>query len=165
VPNSTLASSLVTGKDNQIDRIVGLESGADDYMTKPFDPRELLSRVKNLLMRVLAQEKQKEKGFIRKFEGWTLDLNKRELSTPAGGRQTLSAGEFQLLLALIENTGEVLTRDQLMNRIRNREWYSDDRYIDVLVGQVRRKFRLHDQDTTFISTIHGTGYLFSPTVT
>ncbi len=74
----------MTGKDNQIDRIVGLESGADDYITKPFDPRELLSRVKNLLRRVRAQEKQKEKGFIRKFEGWTLDLNKRELSTPAG---------------------------------------------------------------------------------
>ncbi|MBT3623499.1 MAG: response regulator [Gammaproteobacteria bacterium] len=156
---------LVTGKDNQIDRIVGLESGADDYITKPFDPRELLSRVKNLLRRVRTQEKLKEKGFTRKFEGWTLDLNKRELSTPAGKRQPLSAGEFQLLLALIENSGEVLTRDELMNRIRSREWYPDDRYIDVLVGQVRRKFRLHDQDTTFISTIHGSGYLFSPTVT
>lgn len=155
---------LVTGKDDQVDRIVGLESGADDYVTKPFDPRELLSRVKNLLWRVQAQEKQKEKGFKRKFEGWTLDLNKRELTTPEGKLQTLSAGEFHLLLALIENAGEVMTRDQLMNRIRNREWYPDDRYIDVLVGQVRRKFRQYDPDTTFISTIHGTGYLFAPVV-
>ena len=155
---------LVTGKDDQVDRIVGLESGADDYVTKPFDPRELLSRVKNLLWRVRAQEKQKEKGFKCKFEGWMLDLNKRELTTPDNKLQTLSAGEFHLLLALIENAGQVMTRDQLMNRIRNREWYPDDRYIDVLVGQVRRKFRQYDPDTTFISTIHGTGYLFAPTV-
>ena len=156
---------LVTRKDEQIDRIVGLESGADDYVTKPFDPRELLSRVKNLLWRVKAQEKQKEKGFKRSFEGWTLDLNKRELVTPQNDVQPLSAGEFHLLLALIENAGQVMTRDQLMNRIRNREWYPDDRYIDVLVGQVRRKFREFAPGTTFISTIHGTGYLFAPAVT
>jgi two-component system torCAD operon response regulator TorR len=155
---------LVTGKGEQIDRIVGLESGADDYVTKPVDMRELLSRVKNLLWRVKAQEKQKRKGFKRAFEGWSLDLNKRELMTPEDVIQPLSAGEFHLLLALIENSGEVLTRDQLMNKIRNREWYPDDRYIDVLVGQVRRKFRKFAPNTTFISTIHGTGYLFSPKV-
>ncbi|MBD3648550.1 MAG: response regulator [Pseudomonadales bacterium] len=155
---------LVTGKNEQIDRIVGLESGADDYVTKPFDSRELLSRVKNLLWRVKAQEKQKQKGHRRTFEGWILDLNKRELASPKGDIQSLSAGEFHLLLALIENAGEVMTRDQLMNKIRNREWYPDDRYIDVLVGQVRRKFRQHDPDATFISTIHGTGYLFAPSV-
>ena len=155
---------LVTGKDEQVDRIVGLESGADDYVTKPFDPRELLSRVKNLLWRIRAQEKQKEQGFKRTFDGWSLDLNKRELTTPGGEPQSLSAGEFHLLLALIENAGQVMTRDQLMNRIRNREWYPDDRYIDVLVGQVRRKFRQHTPGTTFISTIHGTGYLFAPEV-
>lgn len=155
---------LVTGKDEQVDRIVGLESGADDYVTKPFDPRELLSRVKNLLWRIRAQEKQKQKGFKRSFEGWTLNLNKRELVTPQNEIQSLSAGEFHLLLALIENAGQVMTRDQLMNRIRNREWYPDDRYIDVLVGQVRRKFREFAPNTTFISTIHGTGYLFAPPV-
>lgn len=163
--HSDVGIILVTGKDEQVDRIVGLESGADDYVTKPFDLRELLSRVKNLLWRVRAQQKQKEKGFKRSFEGWTLDLNKRELVTPENNTQQLSAGEFHLLLALIENSGQVMTRDQLMNRIRNREWYPDDRYIDVLVGQVRRKFRQFAPETTFISTIHGTGYLFSPRVT
>jgi len=163
--HSDVGIILVTGKDEQVDRIVGLESGADDYVTKPFDPRELLSRVKNLLWRVKVQEKQKEKGFKRSFEGWSLDLNKRELRSPHGEVQPLSAGEFHLLLALIENAGQVMTRDQLMNRIRNREWYPDDRYIDVLVGQVRRKFRQYTPDQTFISTIHGTGYLFAPAVT
>ena len=94
-----------------------------------------------------------------------LDLIKRELSTPTNEIQSLSAGEFHLLLASIENVGEVMTRDQLMNRIRKREWYPDDRYIDGLVGQVRRKFRNFDPDTTFISTIYGAGYLFTPIVT
>jgi len=162
--HSDVGIILVTGKGEQIDRIVGLESGADDYVTKPFDLRELLSRVKNLLWRVKIQETQKEKGFKRSFEGWTLDLNKRELMTPKNELQALSAGEFHLLLALIENSGQVMTRDQLMNKIRNREWFPDDRYIDVLVGQVRRKFRQYAPGITFISTIHGTGYLFSPTV-
>lgn len=155
---------LVTGKDDQIDRILGLESGADDYVTKPFDLRELLSRVKNLLRRVHAQEQQKEKGSKRHFEGWALDLNKRQLATPNGETQSLSAGEFHLLMALVENAGHVMSRDKLMNEIRNREWYPDDRYIDVLVGQVRRKFRDYSPSVTFISTIHGTGYLFSPEV-
>lgn len=155
---------LVTGKGEQIDRIVGLESGADDYVTKPFDPRELLSRVKNLLRRIQAHENQKLKGNKRTFNGWTLDINKRELQSPNGDIETMSAGEFNLLIALISNAGEVMTRDQLMNRIRNREWYPDDRYIDVLVGQVRRKFKNHSPDATYISTIHGTGYLFVPEV-
>ncbi|MGD8416624.1 MAG: response regulator [Pseudomonadales bacterium] len=155
---------LVTSKQEQIDRILGLESGADDYVTKPFDPRELLSRARNLIRRVHIQQKQRRKNHIRTFEGWQLDLNKRELTAPDGTQTTLSAGEYQLLLAFMEKAGEVMNRDQLMNRIRNREWFPDDRYIDVLVGQLRKKLGERAANAKIIATIHGTGYLFTPEV-
>ncbi|MFK7914018.1 MAG: response regulator [Pseudomonadales bacterium] len=155
---------LVTSKQEQIDRILGLESGADDYVTKPFDPRELLSRARNLLRRVHIQQSQRRKNHIRKFDGWTLDLNKRELQAPDGDLKQLSAGEYQLLLAFMEKAGEVMNRDQLMNRIRNREWFPDDRYIDVLVGQLRKKLGERAANAKIIATIHGTGYLFTPEV-
>ncbi len=155
---------LVTSKQEQIDRILGLESGADDYVTKPFDPRELLSRARNLIRRVQLQQRQRRKNHIRNFEGWQLDLNKRELTSPEGEKTTLSAGEYQLLLAFMEQAGEVMNRDQLMNRIRNREWYPDDRYIDVLVGQLRKKLGERAANAKIIATIHGTGYLFTPEV-
>ncbi len=155
---------LVTSKQEQIDRILGLESGADDYVTKPFDPRELLSRARNLIRRVQLQQRQRRKNHIRNFEGWQLDLNKRELTSPEGEKTTLSAGEYQLLLAFMEQAGEVMNRDQLMNRIRNREWYPYDRYIDVLVGQLRKKLGERAANAKIIATIHGTGYLFTPEV-
>ena len=155
---------LVTSKQEQIDRILGLESGADDYVTKPFDPRELLSRSRNLIRRAQMQQTQRKKNHLRTFESWTLDLNKRELTSTDGEKQTLSAGEYQLLLAFMEQAGEVMNRDQLMNRIRNREWFPDDRYIDVLVGQLRKKLGEKASNAKIISTIHGTGYLFTPEV-
>jgi DNA-binding response OmpR family regulator len=162
---SDLGIILVTSKQEQIDKILGLESGADDYVTKPFDPRELLSRARNLLRRVHIQRQQRRKNHVRHFDGWTLDLNKRELTSPDGDKETLSAGEYQLLLAFMERAGEVMNRDQLMNRIRNREWFPDDRYIDVLVGQLRKKLGERAATARFITTIHGTGYLFTPEVT
>ncbi len=162
--NSDIGIILVTSKQEQIDRILGLESGADDYVTKPFDTRELLSRARNLIRRVHIQQSQRRKNHIRRFEGWTLDLNKRELTSPEGENKQLSAGEYQLLLAFMEKAGEVMNRDQLMNRIRNREWYPDDRYIDVLVGQLRKKLGERASNAKIISTIHGTGYLFTPEV-
>ncbi len=162
---SDLGIILVTSKQEQIDKILGLESGADDYVTKPFDPRELLSRARNLLRRVHIQRQQRRKNHVRHFDGWTLDLNKRELTSPEGDKETLSAGEYQLLLAFMERAGEVMNRDQLMNRIRNREWFPDDRYIDVLVGQLRKKLGERAATARFITTIHGTGYLFTPEVT
>jgi len=161
---SDIGIILVTSKQEQIDRILGLESGADDYVTKPFDPRELLSRARNLIRRVHIQQKQRRKNHIRTFDRWQLDLNKRELTSPDGEQTTLSAGEYQLLLAFMEQAGEVMNRDQLMNRIRNREWFPDDRYIDVLVGQLRKKLGERAANAKIIATIHGTGYLFTPEV-
>lgn len=155
---------LVTSKQEQIDRILGLESGADDYVTKPFDPRELLSRARNLIRRVQIQQTQRKRNHLRSFLGWTLDLNKRELTSPDSELVQLSAGEYQLLLAFMEQAGEVMNRDQLMNRIRNREWFPDDRYIDVLVGQLRKKLGERASNAKIIATIHGTGYLFTPEV-
>lgn len=162
--NSDIGIILVTSKQEQIDRILGLESGADDYVTKPFDPRELLSRARNLIRRVQIQQKQRRRNHIRTFDGWSLDLNKRELTSPDGCAVQLSAGEYQLLLAFMEQAGEVMNRDQLMNRIRNREWFPDDRYIDVLVGQLRKKLGERAANAKIIATIHGTGYLFTPEV-
>lgn len=162
--HSDIGIILVTSKQEQIDRILGLESGADDYVTKPFDPRELLSRARNLIRRVQIQQKQRKRNHMRTFDGWTLDLNKRELTSPEGIAEQLSAGEYQLLLAFMEQAGEVMNRDQLMNRIRNREWFPDDRYIDVLVGQLRKKLGERAANAKIIATIHGTGYLFTPEV-
>jgi DNA-binding response OmpR family regulator len=161
---SDIGIILVTSKQEQIDRILGLESGADDYVTKPFDPRELLSRSRNLIRRVQIQQSQRKRNHIRNFDGWRLDLNKRELTSPEESHIQLSAGEYQLLLAFMEQAGEVMNRDQLMNRIRNREWFPDDRYIDVLVGQLRKKLGERASDAKIIATIHGTGYLFTPEV-
>jgi len=162
--NSDVGIILVTSKQEQIDRLLGLESGADDYVTKPFDPRELLSRSRNLIRRVQLQQSQRKRNHIRNFGEWVLDLNKRELTSPDGEAIQLSAGEYQLLLAFMEKAGEVMNRDELMNRIRNREWFPDYRYIDVLVGQLRKKLGERASTARIIATIHGTGYLFTPEV-
>lgn len=162
---SDIGIILVTSQSEQIDKLIGLESGADDYVTKPFDPRELISRTRNLQRRVRTQRNQRERVHLRKFAGFTLDLKRRELTSPAGHAQHLTAGEYQLLLTFIEHAGEVMSRDRIMARIRNREWYPDDRYIDVLVGHLRKKLGETASNATLVTTIHGSGYLFTPDVT
>lgn len=159
--SSEIGIIMVTGKDELIDKIVGLESGADDYVTKPFEPRELLSRVKNLIRRrdVFSATSQPKQKTIN-FKGWTLDPGKRKLAPPEGEAMFLSEGEYQLLQELIENRGNLLTRDEIMMRIRNREWHPDDRYVDVLVVKLRQKFKRYDPDEKFITTVHGKGYIF-----
>lgn len=156
---------LVTSKGDEIDRIVGLELGADDYVTKPFNPRELLVRAKNLLWRVRETvEPQRENGRQAQqwhFEGWSLDGSKRLLTAPDETSERLPEGEFKLLQALIINSGQVLSRDQLMDAIHDREWTPNDRSVDVLVGRLRRKLRDNPSDPHFILTAHGAGYMFA----
>lgn len=158
---------LVTSKDDLVDRIVGLESGADDYVTKPFEMRELLSRVKNILRRSKDRRSAGVSNSTRtwNFHDWVLDVNKRILSTPDEENVSLSEGEFQLLLTMVENSGRIMSRNELMRTIRNRDWQPDDRYVDVLVVKLRQKFKRKSPDLVFITTVHGTGYLFEPEAT
>ncbi|MBY4676631.1 two-component system response regulator TorR [Marinobacterium arenosum] len=154
---------LVTSKDDDIDRIVGLELGADDYVTKPFNPRELLVRAKNLLWRVQdgRQPATVSQPNSWRFEGWLLDGSKRLLIAPDQQSDRLPEGEFKLLSALIGHPGQVLSRDQLMDAIHDREWTPNDRSVDVLIGRLRRKLRDNPADPHFILTAHGAGYMFA----
>lgn len=166
--NSEIGIILVTVRQDEVDRIVGLECGADDYVTKPFNPREVLARAKNLIRRVqLLQSSALSEGSeysYKKFNGWTLNVNLRQLTHLDNEKVHLTEGECQLLLVLINNAGLAMTRDELMDRIRNREWMPSDRTIDVLIGRLRRKLRDDSTDPNFILTVHGTGYLFNPKV-
>lgn len=177
---SELGIILVTSKDEAVDRIVGLEIGADAYVTKPFNPRELLAQVKALLRRVRAvpaltvnprdnAPRDLEAGAapeaLKGFAGWTLDLDTYLLTSPAGEAERLTRDEFQLLAAFVHNGGRVLSRDQLLDKIRNREWTPTDRTVDVLVSRLRRKLKDDPADPQLIVTVHGRGYLFTPKVT
>jgi len=152
---------LVTSSGDEIDRIVGLELGADDYVTKPFNPRELLVRAKNLLWRVQDGQNNNSDPALWQFEGWQLDASKRLLSSPAQQLERLPEGEFKLLQALINAAGTVLSRDQLMDAIHDREWTPNDRSVDVLIGRLRRKLQDNPADPHFILTAHGAGYMFA----
>ncbi|MCG4453285.1 response regulator [Pseudomonas sp. MMS21-TM103] len=158
---------LITGRDDEIDRIVGLECGADDYVVKPFNPRELVSKAKNLVRRVRhvqALQPQAKARHLKCFGDWALDVDRRRLVAADGSEGLLTQGEFQLLSVLLRNAGHTLSRDQLMDQIRNREWLPNDRSIDVLVGRLRRKLNDDPADPQLIITIHGAGYLFSAAV-
>jgi two-component system, OmpR family, response regulator len=157
---------ILTGRGETVDRIIGLEMGADDYLPKPFHLRELLARVKAVLRR--AQDRTADappSGRSRaRFAGWSLDLSSRELMSPSGGEVRLTTGEFDLLAAFVNNANQVLTRDRLLDLARNREAGPFDRTIDVQVGRLRRKLEDDPQNPTMIKTVRGSGYIFTPTV-
>jgi DNA-binding response OmpR family regulator len=157
---------LITGRNDEVDRIVGLECGADDYVIKPLNPRELVSRAKNLVRRVRHAQQPAAapaSAQLKRFAGWMLDSDRRRLIDQDGSETLLTHGEFQLLSVFLRNAGHTLSRDQLMDQIRNREWLPNDRSIDVLVGRLRRKLRDDPAEPQLIITIHGAGYLFTAT--
>jgi len=159
------APALTTHNRWTVDRIIGLECGADEYVSKPFNPREILARGKNLIRRVRLQRslhKPVEEPVLRTVGTWQLDTARRVLIKSDKSISQLTEGEFQLLSALLENEGVALTRDQLMDRIKNRTWNATDRTIDVLIGRIRRKLAEDALCPALIITVHGVGYLLSP---
>lgn len=155
---------MLTARGDEMDRIVGLEMGADDYLHKPFVPRELLARVKNILRR--AGEGHANDGALRAlyFAGWTLDIDARHLVDCAGVVVPLPAGEFRILKTLAENPNRVLSRDQLLDVASGREAGPFDRTIDVLISRLRRRLNDNGGESVLIKTIRSEGYLLASTV-
>lgn len=153
---------IVSGRGESVDRVVGLELGADDYVTKPFDLRELLARVRSVLRRASSSPRT-DTGRLA-FDGCVLDLQAHSLSGPHGEPIPLTSGEFALLRVFVEHANQVLSRDQLMTHIHGRDAGPFDRSIDVQIGRLRRKIESDPANPQRIKSIRGTGYLFSPTV-
>ena len=152
---------MVTGKQDDVDRIVALEMEADDYVTKPFNPRELLARAKNVIRRVRAGRANHSVEHVISFQGWQLDFDQRRLIDATGNNEHLTRGEFELLSALATNKGRVLTRDNLLDHLNHRNCDPNDRTVDVLVARVRKKIEQNPKDPNIIVTVHGVGYLFT----
>lgn len=163
---SEIGIILVTGRQDEVDRIIGLECGADEYVTKPFNPREILARVKNLVRRVQKLKQQstasETPASMLPIGAWLLDTHRRQLVQEGAESVQLTEGEFQLLGVLMAHPGQTLSRDQLMDRIKNRSWDATDRSIDVLIGRLRKKLETDPANPQLIITVHGVGYLYSP---
>lgn len=163
---------IVTGRGDSIDKVVGLEVGADDYVTKPFDLRELLARIKAVLRRIVPADPAPvavpapalERSVLR-FAGWSLDTAARRLADAAGAEVVLTTGEFDLLQVLARHPGRVLSRDFLLEQTRGREAAPFDRTVDVLIGRLRKKLGDSADEPQLIKAVRGAGYLFVGHVT
>ena len=161
---------IVTGRGDAVDKVVGLEVGADDYVTKPFDLRELLARIKAVLRRTVATDAPAAVAAApsrgkHRFAGWDLDTAARRLTDPRGREVALTGGEFDLLSAFVCHPGRVLSRDFLLEQTRGREAAPFDRTIDVQVGRLRKKLEVDVDYPQIVKSVRGAGYILVPPVT
>ncbi|MCO5100044.1 MAG: response regulator [Burkholderiaceae bacterium] len=163
---------IVTGRGEPVDRILGLELGADDYIPKPFDLRELVARVRSVLRRLrpegaaqpaAAHTARQPERF--EFDGWRIDLGARSVALPDGTSVALTTSEFDLLATFVRHPNRALTRNELMDVLYRREAGPFDRAIDVLVGRLRRKIERDPADPKLVKSVRGVGYLFAARVT
>jgi len=158
---------MITGKGDTIDRVVGLELGADDYIGKPFHVREVLARVRAVLRRyevagaAEAVAASQDPGEIWVFDGWVLDVSRRELRSAAGEERELTTAEFNMLLMFVRRPSRVLSRDNIMDLLKGNEWSPLDRSIDSLVARLRRKVEELPDAPRLIKTVRGVGYVFA----
>jgi two-component system phosphate regulon response regulator OmpR len=157
---------MVTAADGVVDRVVGLEVGADDYIAKPFDPRELRARLKSVLRRLKGADapvRAAARARVR-IGRCSLDLDSRQLFGSDGADIAITAMEFDLLKAFVDNPNRVLSRDRLLTLTRNREWEPFDRSIDIRIARLRRKIEADPDNPLAIRTVRGAGYMFVPPV-
>ncbi len=162
--SQSIPTILLTARTEATDRIVGLEIGADDYVTKPFEPRELVARIRSVLRRASKgpQAPAEEADFL--FDGWRLDPLKRKLTDSEGAAVAISSVEFRLLLAFVEHPRQVLDRDRLLDMVQGREAHLFDRAVDNQVSRLRRKIETDSRNPTLIQTVWGGGYLLAADV-
>lgn len=157
---------IVTAQGEDVDRILGLEMGADDYMVKPFNPRELLARIRSVLRRAHAAVPSAEGavGRFYLFSGWRVDIMAHQVIAPSGMKVAMTGAEFDLLYALCERPNRVLTRDQLIDLTHGPVAGPFQRSIDVLISRLRQKLESDPKNPKFIQTVRSEGYLFAPQV-
>lgn len=168
---STTPIIMLTGKGELIDRVVGLEAGADDYIAKPFHLREVLARIRTVLRRAhpaatpdKTSASKASSGEVLAFQDWRLDLLRRELRHADNSIVALTTGEFELLRVFALNPNRVLNRDQLMDMVKGREWAAYDRAIDTQVVRLRKKIERDPSKPELIKTVRGAGYIFATAV-
>ena len=157
---------MLTAMGDETDRIIGLELGADDYLPKPFNPRELMARMRAVMRRTAERDERKPDAESRvlRFAGWTLEPLRRRLLNPDGAEVPLTGGEYELLVALLDRANRVLTRDMLLDLLRGRQAGPFDRAIDVAISRLRRKLEDDGRNAQVIKTVRGGGYVLAADV-